>query len=156
MRTTVTPQAGGTVPFDRDRYKCLMIRKRVCEAVRKTGKQLVYEADDRAQASATPSTSRRRSTSTAEGSICTHANPGRADKIFLTAAAGEGHWSGTLRGARRDWGGANERCGQSHWLLSKGEGTHGEPFLLHLVSMELWCGVQEKAQRFRYHLKGSG
>ena len=42
-------------------------------------------------ASATPSTSRRRSTSTAEGSICTHANPGSADKNFLTAAAGEGH-----------------------------------------------------------------
>ena len=59
-------------------------------------------------ASATPSTSRRRPTSTAEGSICTHANPGSDDKNFLTAAAGEGHWSGTLRGARRSWGGANE------------------------------------------------
>ena len=27
-----------------------MIRKRVCEAVRKTGEQQIYEADDRAQA----------------------------------------------------------------------------------------------------------
>ena len=39
-----------TVPFDVDRYKCLMIRKRVCEAVRKAGAQQVYEANERAQA----------------------------------------------------------------------------------------------------------
>ena len=44
------PQAGGNVPFEVDKYKCLMIRKRVCEAVRKTCEQQCYEAKDRAQA----------------------------------------------------------------------------------------------------------
>ena len=50
MRTTVTPQAGETVHFEIDRYKCLMIRKRVRESVRKTGEQGVYQTDKRAQA----------------------------------------------------------------------------------------------------------
>ena len=50
MRTTVTPQAEGTVRFDGDRYKCLMIRKRVRETVRRTGEQEIYQAVEHAQA----------------------------------------------------------------------------------------------------------
>ena len=47
MRTTVIPQTGETVRFDGDKYKYLMIRKRACDAVRKTDKQGVYEAVER-------------------------------------------------------------------------------------------------------------
>ena len=43
MRTTVTLQAEGTVRFEGDRYKCLMIRKRVRDTVRKTDEQGVKE-----------------------------------------------------------------------------------------------------------------
>jgi len=50
MRTTVTLQAEGTVRFEGDRYKCLMIRKRVRETVRRTGEQGVYQTDERAKA----------------------------------------------------------------------------------------------------------
>ena len=49
MRTTVTLQAEGTVRFEGDRYKCLMIRKRVRETVRKTEKQGVHGAIQRGE-----------------------------------------------------------------------------------------------------------